>query len=383
MNRIRSAVRRYLRNMDKLLPLLCLLAAGFGLALIYSATRSYETGRYLAVQTLALALGLGGYVVLSLPSLDLNGWRWYLLLGLNVLLLLSLAKWGVAGNTGNRSWLRFGGIGIQPSELVKLCFVPLLACQLQRLQETEKGLSSLGSVLRLGVHFLLLFGLIVVISGDLGSALVLPVIFAAMCFAAGLNLLWFLAALGALAALTPLIWTRLLSEYQRDRILAPYFPELVDPTGLDITWQTRHSKMALASGGLTGQGYLQGSTSQSDLLPFKHTDFIFSVAGEELGLVGCLAILLLLTAIILRVLVIGMRARSTRDMLLCVGFAAQFCFQAFENTGMCVGLTPVVGITLPFISYGGSSLVTCFAAMGLVAGVRIRSRRGDRVRRLA
>ncbi len=383
MKRLGKMVGSYLRMADTPLMLLCIAAAAFGMVLIYSATRSYENGRYMPVQAVALALGLVLFVAFSLIDADIITERWYLLLGFNLLLLAALKIFGEAGDTGNRSWIRFGGIGIQPSEILKITFTLLLARQITRLQESKKGLSGFFSVVSLALHFALMFGLIVILSADLGSALVFLFIFAAMCFAGGLNILWFLAALALAALATPLLWTRFLSQYQRDRILAPYFPDLVDPDGLGITWQARQSKLALASGGLTGQGYLQGERAQGEMLPFKHTDFIFSVAGEELGLVGCAAAMLLLTVIIIRVLMVGMRSGNYRDMLLCAGIAGMFTFQTFENIGMCVGVTPVIGITLPFFSYGGSSLATCFAAMGLVSGVRLRQKGRESSQRLS
>ena len=347
VRRIGKLVGSYFRMGDTLLLALCLLASVFGLVLIYSATRSYETGRYMLVQGLALGVGVILFVVFSLIDTDVLTDRWYLLLGFNILLLAALRLFGVEGETGNRSWIRFGGIGIQPSEVLKITFALLLTRQISRLQESKRGLSGVWSALSLALHCVLLCGIYVVISADAGNALVLIFLFAAMCFAGGLSFFWFLAAVAALVLAAPLLWTRFLSQYQRDRILAPYFPDLVDPTGLYITWQPRQSKMALASGGLTGQGYLHGERAQGEMLPFKHTDFIFSVAGEELGLVCCAAIVLLLTAIILRVLIVGLRSGNYRDMLLCAGFAGMFTFQAFENIGMCLGVTPVVGITLP------------------------------------
>ncbi len=382
MKRLLKAFLGWVRMSDTLLLLLCLLASGFGLVLIYSATRSYESARYMTVQIASVVLGLGLFFFLSILDVDILTKHWYVLLAFNVLLLLVLKLWGVEGDTGNRSWLRFLGVGIQPSEVIKVSFVLLLARQLEGLRDSRWGLNGVASVAQLVMHVGLMFGLIVVISADLGSALVFLVIFAAMCFAAGLSLVWFLAAIALCGALTPLLWTNFLSDYQKNRILAPYFPELVDPDGLGVTWQANQSKVALASGGFSGQGYLQGVKSQSELLPFKHTDFIFSVAGEELGLLGCLAIVLLLTVLILRVLYVGLRSGSYMDMLICVGFSAQLTFQAFENIGMCAGLTPVIGITLPFFSYGGSSMITCFAAMGVVSGIRLRSRRSKLSHRL-
>ena len=383
MKKLGKLAGNYLRMADTPLMLLCIAASVFGLVLIYSATRSYENGRYMPVQAVALVLGLVLFIVFSLIDTDVITDRWYLLVGFNLLLLAALRLFGEAGDTGNRSWIRFGGIGIQPSEVLKITFILLLSRQITRLQESKRGLSGFFSALSLALHFALLFGIYIIISADAGNGLVFLVIFAAMCFAGGLNILWFLAALALAALAAPVLWTRFLSQYQRDRILAPYFPELVDPDGLGITWQSRQSKIALASGGLTGQGYLHGERAQGEMLPFKHTDFIFSVAGEELGLVCCAAILLLLTLIILRVLMTGFRSGNHRDMLLCAGFAGMLTFQVFENIGMCLGVTPVVGITLPFFSYGGSSLVTTFAAMGLVSGVRLRQKGREDSQRLS
>lgn len=372
MKRFRQLLGKYLRPCDSLLLLLCLLAAFFGMLLIYSATRSYGSNRYLIVQGAALILGLILFVFLSVVDANLIADRWILLLGFNIALLIVLKLFGTEGGTGNKSWLRFGPIGVQPSEILKITFALLFSKQMDHLRETRRGLSSVGSVIQLAAHFALMFGLIVVISSDLGSALSFFFIFAAMCFAGGLTIWWFLLAIGAGAAAAPLLWARFLREDQRNRILAPYFPDRVDPDGLGVTWQARQSKVALASGGATGQGFLKGVRAQGDLLPSKHTDFIFSVAGEELGLIGCALIVILLTAIILRVLHIGLHCGNYRDMVLCAGFAGFLTFQTFENIGMCVGLTPVIGVTLPFFSYGGSSMVSCFAAMGLVSGVRAR-----------
>ena len=359
---------------DILLLILCLINAVFGLFILYSATRTFETERYMTVQIGAVIIGVILFFILTVLDADLLTQRWYILLVISIGLILSLRFWGVEGGTGNKSWLRFFGVGIQPSELAKLSFVLLLARQLRWAKERQRGLNALSSVFMLVVHFGLFFILIIMISADWGSALVFFIVFAAMCFAAGLHLLWFLAGLGAIAAVAPYVWSHVLSEYHRQRILAPFVPDLVDPDGLGITWQVNQSKIALASGGITGHGWLQGVKSQSAMLPFKHTDFIFAVAGEELGLIGCGVIVLLLTVIILRILYVGLHSGSTLDLLICIGVASWFTFQSFENIGMCIGIAPVVGITLPFYSYGGSSMVACFSAAGLISGIRFRAR---------
>ncbi len=383
LKKIMKAVKSYFISSDTPLFLLCLLASVYGIILIYSATLSYGTASYVTVQIVSLALGIGVFFIFSLIYVDFFTDRWYLLLFFNVLLLLSLLLWGVEGGTGNRSWLRFGPVGIQPSEVVKVTFVLLLARQMERLRNSERGLSSVFSIIQLALHFALMFGLIIATSSDLGSALVFLVIFATMAFAGGVKLIWFILGIGACAAAAPWLWSNFFSDYQKKRMLAPYFPETVDPDGLGVTWQANQSKIAIGSGGLFGQGLLHGSHSQSEMLPSKHTDFIFAVAGEELGMLGCVAIIVLLTLIIIRCIYVGLRSGSYMNMLICMGFASMLAFQTFENIGMCLGLTPVVGLTLPFFSAGGSSLISCLAAMGIVSGIRMRPKpeRNERKRR--
>ena len=235
-----------------------------------------------------------------------------------------------------------------------------------------RDLNSIVSVAQLALHFLLIFGLLLVTSKDLGSALVYFFIFAVMLFAAGLKWYWFAIGLAAVAAVIPFVWTDVLKEYQRARILAPYIPDVVDPTGTVYTWQANQSKMALASGQLFGTGLGKGPKTQSDAIFAKQSDFIFAPIGEELGMIGCCCVLALLVAVIVRCVMVGLRSRNNLSMLVCFGVAATVTFQTFENIGMCVGIAPVIGITLPFFSYGGSSLFSMFAAMGLVSGVRYR-----------
>jgi rod shape determining protein RodA len=324
------------------------------------------------VQIIAIIIGIFLFIVMSLIDIELIAEKWIFLLLFNILFISTLFIWGVEGGTGNKSWLRFFNIGIQPAEVVKVSFAVLLSKQLAVLKESRQGINSVPSVLMLVLHFGFMFMLIIVSSRDLGSALVFAVIFIAVLFAAGIKAIWFFLGTIVVAAMSPLIWNNLLSDYQKARILAPYFPETVDPSGLGVTWQANQSKIMLASGQLTGQGYLKGTQTQSSMMPFKHTDFIFAVAGEELGMIGCCVIILLLVAIILRCLYVGVKSKSYMSMMVCSGVAAMLIFQTFENIGMCIGITPVVGITLPFFSYGGSSVMTTFAALGIVSGIRMR-----------
>lgn len=370
MKRFFAVAYDYLKRSDSLLFALCLACAVFGIVLISSATRSLHSGSFVVVQSVALIIGIILYFFFSIIDVDIIADKWKILLVLSVLLILSLKVFGVADDTGNRAWLRFGGIGIQPAEIVKIPFIIILAKQIDYLK-SGRGLNRLFSVLFLFAYFLLMFGLIIAVSSDLGSALVYAFIFTVMLFAAGLRLYWFLIAFAGVAAVTPYVWTHFLTQRQRDRILAPYDPD-IDPTGLNIMWQANRSKAAIAAGGATGSGLYHGELTQSGGVPKQHTDFIFSAAGEELGFIGCCVIILLLTLIIIRCIYVGVNSGNRKGMLVCVGVASIIIFQTFANIGMCIGIAPVVGLTLPFFSYGGSSIVTMFAAAGIVSGVRLR-----------
>ncbi len=370
MKKKAAPVLDFLRRADMLLLALCCICTLLGMVLISSATKSYGTMRYMYVQGGAFLLGLLLYILLSLVDIGSIADKWAWLLAISVLFICTLFVWGEAGDSGNRSWLRFGGIGIQPAELVKIPFIIILAKQMSYLRE-YKTLNSPFSILQMVIYFGFMFCLIVLASSDLGSALVYLFIFIVLCFSGGVKLRYFAIGLALLAAVSPLLWKFFLSDYQKDRILAPYDPS-IDPEGLGIKWQVNQSKIALASGRLTGEGLYHGTQTQSGAIPEKQTDFIFAVAGEELGMVGCIIIILLLTAIIIRCFYVGYKCRDYLSMQVCFGIGAIVLFQTFENIGMCIGITPVIGLTLPFFSYGGSSIVTMFMAMGIVSGIRMR-----------
>ena len=363
------AARDFLRRTDWLLFFLCLGCAVFGIVILSSVTASYG-GSYIYVQTAAMLIGIALFFVFTVIDVDIIAGRWPLIFFLEVVLLLLLIPFGESGDTGNTGWIRFLGIGIQPSEIVKVMFIVLMSKHIAWLKE-YKGLDNILSVAQLLAHFGFLFVLIMVVSNDLGSALVFFFIFLILLFAAGLKLYWFLFGAAALAVAVPFAWSNFLTSRQKERILAPY-DSTIDPLGLDINWQTSKGKLALAGGRLTGMGFGNGSQTQSDALTSKHADFIFACIGEELGMIGCCIVIALLVAIIIRCVMVGLRSRNTFSMLVCFGVAAMVTFQTFENIGMVLGLTPVIGLTLPFFSYGGSSMFTTFAAMGLVSGVHYK-----------
>lgn len=365
-------VRSFLKRTDLLLFALCLVASLFGIVVITSAAACLPTPiRYPLVQTVALIIGMGLYFLFTLIDVDIFAERWPLLVVIEVVLLLMLIPFGVEVG-GNSGWIDLGVISFQPTELVKIVYIVLSAKHMAYLKE-YKNINSFLSILQLAAHFGLLFMLILVVSSDLGSALVYFFIFLVMLFVAGVKLYWFLFGGAAMAIVIPLAWTNFLNDRHKERILAPYV-DSIDPLGQDVNWQPFLAKKAISSGRLSGSGLFEGAQTQNYYLESQHADYIFASAGEELGFIGCVVILLLLTAVIIRCVVVGLGSRNNFGMLLCFGIAASLTFQTFINIGMSIGLTPVIGITLPFFSYGGSSMFTTFAAMGLVSGVYYRPR---------
>ena len=366
-------IKEFFRRADMLLLIVSLISALYGLAVIWSATLWTDNGpaQYVIVQTLGIVIGVAAFAVITVIDLDIFSahWKWLYALSAGLFVLLIFFGQGDA-TTGNNGWLRFAGIGIQPTEFIKLAFIVVLGKHLVYLK-TRRDLNSFISIAQLAGHFIIMFGIIIVTAGDLGSALVYFFIFAVMMFMAGVRIYWFIIGFAAIAAMVPIAWTYFLEDYQKNRILAPYDPS-IDPTNTGVNWQQHQAEIALGSGQLTGAGLGQGTQTQSGSIPSQHTDFIFAVIGEELGMIGACAVLLLLTIIVVRCIQVGLRSGDTLSALVCFGVAASVVFQTFENVGMCIGIAPVVGITLPFFSYGGSSVVSMFMAMGLVSGVRYR-----------
>ncbi len=372
IKRLLTYARDFFRRTDLFLFALCLAASLFGIVIIASATNSYPNAmRYPLVQMVALLIGVGCYFFFTLIDVDVFADRWPVMLIVEAGLLLSLIPFGVeiGGNTG---WIDLGIISFQPTELVKFIFIILCSKHIAYLKE-YRDLNSVLSIAQLFAHFGFLFLLILVVSSDLGSALVFLFVFIILLYAGGTKLYWFLFGGAAMAVAVPLAWSNFLSDRHKDRILAPY-DATIDPEGYGVNYQPFLAKKAISSGRLTGEGLFNGAQTQSSYLESQHADYIFASAGEELGFIGCAAILLLLVCIIVRCVIVGIHARNTFGMLICFGVAASLTFQTFINVGMSIGLTPVIGITLPFFSYGGSSMFTTFAAAGLVSGVYYRAR---------
>lgn len=372
MKEIILAVKRYFKTLDWLLLSLCVGSSIYGLVLISSAVKSYENSRYLMVQAGALAIGI--FVFFLISAFDISHlavlWKFVLVFGL---LFLSTVFFFGSSVGGNKSWLfiPLGSfkIGVQPGEIVKILMIITVS---KHMTDLGTELNKLKNLAMVGVHFLLYAAPLVVFSKDDGMTLSYCVIFAAALFAAGVYLRYFLIAGVAVGAALPLLWNYVMSEYQRMRFLV-----VLDPT-LDLSGKGYHayqSKIAIRTGGIFGTGLYQGPMTQYGHLPVKESDFLFSVACEELGLIGAIGIILLLSAIIAKCFITAYKVRHDRfSFLVCVGVGAMLIFQTFLNIGMCLGIAPVVGLTLPFFSYGGSSLLTMFLSLGLVCSVGMHAR---------
>ena len=359
------------RRCDLILLLLCVITTAFGFLMIASATSGYSEGpvRYLIVQFIAAAAGIFFYVLISSIDTDFFSEHRMALVIINAVLLIMLIPFGVTVN-GNRSWLRFPFLpfNIQAAEICKISFILILASVMS---SRQNNLSSPMSVAHMIGHLILLFGMNYLISGDLGVSLIFAFIFFGMTFGGGVSGFWFLLAIGVVAVAAPLAWNFFLADYQKKRIAVLFNPSL-DPYGTGAMYHTIRAMRSLTGGGLTGQGLFNGNRTQAGALFAQHTDYIFAAIGEELGFLGCAAVLVLLGLIIARCVWVGIRSQDFLRRLVCFGAASALFFQVLINVGMCLGVAPVIGLTLPFISYGGSSIITLYAMLGLVSGVYAR-----------
>ena len=358
------------RKGDIVLLLMCLALNIFGLLMIASTTNQVGPVRYLIIQSIAALLGIIMYVLVSSIDTEFFSENRYWLVVFNTFLLLLLIPFGTDNGSGNRSWLDFPflPIDIQPAEICKITYVLIMASVMSSFQSR---ISSVRSVFTMVFHLGLLAGLNMVLSDDLGVTLIFVFIFAGMAFSGGVSPLWFLAAGGGIVALFPILWN-FLGEYQKLRIEILFNPDL-DPMGTGARHHTVRALRSLTGGGMTGQGLFQGHRTQTQGALFaQHTDYIFAAIGEELGFVGCALVVISLFAIIARVIWVGTRSQDYMRRLVCFGAASALIFQVISNVGMCIGLTPVIGLTLPFVSYGGSSLVSLYTLLGLVSGVYAR-----------
>ncbi len=375
LKRIKESIIEVIQGADLILLGLCCTASLYGIAMIFSATRYNEDNRKVLVQTAALLIGIVVYFAISMIDLELlmKRWKWIAAFNAGFILLL-LTPFG-REQDGNRAWLKFPflPVSIGPAEVVKITFIILLAWQFQWLLEEKRDLKSFSSAFMAAGHAFGMAGLYFIVSRDMGNAMMFVLIFVVMAFVSGFALRWFvlLGAAGTIGGIA--VWTLdLLPSYMKNRFLV-LFDHSYDVQNQG--YQQTRSLLTIGGGGFWGQGYLHGTQTQAGTgsIPARHTDLIFAVIGEELGFVGATLAILILVAIIIRVVIVGRRSGSMFHTCVCVGIASMLAFQMIINIGMCLFIMPVIGLTLPFFSYGGSSIVTLFAAMGFVSGIKMRT----------
>ncbi len=368
MRRFIEELKDFPKKGDWVLLILCLVTSGYGGIMVASATNAAKFGsntKYILIQLVATMLGVLMYAVVSSIDVDFMSEHRGVLVAFNVIMLLLLIPFGDDHSTGNKSWLTIPlvPVSIQPAEICKIAFIIILASVMS---SHQNDISSIPSVLHILFHLGLVVGLNMVLSGDAGVSLIFVFIFIGMAFAGGISLWWFLAGLAGIGVGIPILWPRL-GTYQQERIRVLIDPEF-DKMGISARYHSKINLQSLTGGGLTGQGLFNGTRTQDGNLFAQHTDYIFSSMGEELGFFGCLGVILLEFAIIARCIQVGSRCPDYMRRLICYGAASAMMFQVLINVGMCIGVMPVIGLTLPLISYGGSSVVTIYATMGLVSG---------------
>ena len=366
MKGILRHVGSFLKTLDVITVLICLACSGISMACLLSFYYyGQRTAKVVIVQAVAIMLGL--IVALFLSNIDYNVmtrlWKLHAPLAVGLVLLTFVI--GVAPNPSaptDKAWLDLGITTFQPSELLKLSFILTFSLHLSHV---GSEINRLKNFLLLCLHALAPFALIV-IQSDFGTAMVFLMIFVVMMFTAGLS--WRLIAVGvvAAAAVAPIAWMYLLPDFLKSRFLAAQNPELY-LTGDGKGWQQYLGRIALGSGQLSGRGLFKQDSLY--YVPEAHNDFIFSYIGQTMGFIGCLAALLLLTALCVKILLTARAAKDAEGTLICCGVFAMLFFQIVVNIGMVLCIFPVVGVTLPFLSAGGTSAVVNYMAIGLVLSV--------------
>jgi rod shape determining protein RodA len=357
----------WVNHVDWILILATIAMAIVGVVMVYSATRGTDgepTTFFLQRQAMFVVAGVVVMAVVAAADYrHLKDWA-VPLGGIALLLLFGVVTPLGSESNGAQAWYQLAGFQMQPSEFSKLVLIVGLAAFLSFDRSTLDS-RRLGIALGLAAVPMAL----IMLQPDLGTVLVFGAIAVGMVLVAGARARHFaVLLLVAIVGTVVILNSGLLAEYQTDRLTA--FVDAADSTG--IAYNQEQAQAAVGAGGLTGQGLFGGTQTGLDFVPEQHTDFIFTVIGEELGFVGSVAVLLLLGLILWRVWRTAQTARDDFGTLVCAGVMAMLMFQIFQNVGMALGIMPVTGIPLPLTSYGGSSIITVFVALGLVLGVHYR-----------
>ncbi|MDH5541794.1 MAG: rod shape-determining protein RodA [Nitrospinota bacterium] len=364
--------KRWYAVFDWVLFITALIIAVCGIIFVYSATFSSSTEYFQRIYIKQIEWNIYGMILMIfLCVLDYRNLERpaYLVYGIFVLLLLSVLLSGRV-ISGSQRWISIAGMNMQPSELIKVVLVITLARYFDDQRDKNE----------MGFRALAIPGIIMAIPAflifkqpDLGTALIMAIIFSVMAFVSGIRRNTLAIIIVSVLIAIPAMWFNL-KPYQKNRVMAMLDPAS-DPLG--IGYHTIQSKIAIGSGGLWGKGIFAGTQSKLNFLPEKHTDFIFSVFAEEVGFFGAMLLLTLYLLMFLRMIDIILKAKDRGGVLLAVGGTTIIAFHFFYNVSMTLGIVPIVGIPMPLFSYGGSSIITNYAILGILQSVHMRRYRHD------
>lgn len=366
MGKILDNIKTFFSKTDVYLWILTVIATVYSLLLISDMQRA-GTYNYMLTQSIAIVIGLIAAVVITLINYNFLIKKWWIFAIAGIVLAGLVFAFGVTvSGTDDTAWIKLpGGFTIQPSEFMKICFIITFTKHLSFLNEIDK-IKSLPGVISLMIHVLIPIALIHM-QGDDGTVLIFLFMAIGMSFLAGVQARYFAIMGGALAVGLPIIWSFFLNNEHRNRIMA-----LFDLDGNALTnygWQQYQGKVSIASGQAFGSGLYNGRRVAFGIVPEQENDFIFTVAGEEFGFIGCIILLLILLFIIIRILINAKNAYDIKGSYICYGIFIMIASQTIINIGMVLGFIPVIGITLPFFSSGGTSVMTMMISIGLVQSV--------------
>ncbi len=365
----KSKTANQLKKFDYLLLGLVLILAAIGLVIFSSAVKARPS--LLKPQILGLIMGIALCLILSAIDYKdlkvLSLFIFFSAMGLMVLVLF----FGKGEELGSKNWLNIAGMSFQPSEYAKIAYIILASVFLERIKDSQE--KNKADIIKFLAYSCIAIGM-VLLQKDYGTAMVFVFIFFMFIYIAGIPYRYIFILCGGAGLSLPFIWVYVLNDKRRDRILTFISPER-DPLGGG--YNVRRSIQAIGSGRLFGQGYGNGLLTQNRGVPVNESDFIFSVVGEEFGFIGGCIIILLGLLILLRIIYISKNASDSYGSFICIGVAGMLGFNFIENIGMSIGLLPVTGLPLPFVSQGGTALLFYFSAVGIVLSVSSRRKRGN------
>lgn len=364
MKRIWYAIADYLRESDKIMLVITVITSLYGCVMVLTATRYTGSTKQFITQCVAVLIGMAAAIAISGIHYKRLAKHWLIIAIVCLIPVILTFFIGFAPQgTDDKAWLMLpGGITFQPAELLKIAFIITFSVHANAVKE---DINSFKNLFLLCVH-----GgapvLLIHMQGDDGTAIIFVCIMLCILFAAGVKLRYFIIALAAVVIAVPLVYYLVMNDDQRARVINLFNPE-ADIKG--IGFQQYRARIAFANGGLFGTGLFKGPLTKVSGVPKGYNDFIFATIGEELGFLGCFSCLTLLSAMSIRSLRVGHLAHDNTGKFICTGFFAMITFQSVINVGMSVSLLPVIGVTLPFFSAGGTSLCCLFLGVGLVLSV--------------